>query len=93
MTVNVIRLVISAVILALVLWCTVGSPYPVYADGATWHWLGLSALVGYIFGDFCLFNSYVIIGARFGQLFMTLAPPAAAVTGMLLLGETMSWKR
>jgi drug/metabolite transporter (DMT)-like permease len=23
---------------------------------------------------------------------MTLAPPAAAVTGMLLLGETMSWK-
>lgn len=92
MTVNVIRLVISAVILALVLWCTVGAPYPVYADGATWHWLGLSALVGYIFGDFCLFNSYVIIGARLGQLFMTLAPPAAAVTGMLLLGETMSWK-
>ncbi len=35
MTVNVIRLVISAVILALVLWCTVGAPYPVYADSCS----------------------------------------------------------
>lgn len=92
MTVNVIRLVVSAVILAFVLWCTIGAPYPLYADRSAWFWLGLSAAVGYIFGDFCLFNSYIVIGARFGQLFMTLVPPVAAITGIFLLGETMSWK-
>lgn len=92
MVVNVIRMVLATLFLAIILWITVGSPYPIYADGRAWFYLALSALVGYVFGDFCLFNSYVVIGARFGQLFMTLAPPISAITGWLLLGEVMSWK-
>ena len=92
MTVNVIRLVLASVFLGLLLWATIGVPYPLYADKAAWFWLALSALVGYVFGDFCLFNSYLVIGARFGQLFMTLAPPIAAIAGWILLGETMTWK-
>lgn len=92
MTVNVIRLTLASVFLGIILWITLGRPYPVYADSATWFWLGLSALVGYIFGDYCLFNSYIVIGARFGQLFMTLAPPSTAIAGWLMLGETMTWK-
>ena len=92
MTVNVIRLTLASVFLGIILWITLGRPYPVYADSATWFWLGLSALVGYIFGDYCLFNSYIVIGARFDQLFMTLAPPSAAIAGWLMLGETMTWK-
>ncbi len=92
MTVNVIRLILASVFLGALLWVTVGAPYPVYADAPTWFWLALSALVGYIFGDFCLFNSYLVIGARFGQLFMTLAPPIAAIAGWILLGETLTWK-
>ena len=81
MTTNVIRLVLASLFLAILLWITLGQPYPVYADGKAWLWLGLSALVGYVFGDWCLFNSYLAIGARFGQLFMTLAPPMAAIAG------------
>ena len=92
MTVNVIRLVLASVFLGLLLWVTIGAPWPVYADRQAWMWLALSALVGYVFGDYCLFNSYLIIGARFGQLFMTLAPPIAAIAGWVLLGETMTWK-
>jgi drug/metabolite transporter (DMT)-like permease len=78
--------------LGLLLWVTVGHPYPVYASGQAWWWLALSALVGYVFGDWCLFNCYLSIGARFGQLFMTLAPPMAAIAGWAILGETLSWK-
>lgn len=92
MVVNVIRMVLATLFLGIILWVTVGSPYPVYADGPAWIYLALSALVGYVFGDFCLFNSYVVIGARFGQLFMTLAPPISAITGWLLLDEVMSWR-
>ena len=92
LTVNVIRLVLGSVFLGLILWLTIGVPYPRYADGPTWLWLALSALVGYLFGDFCLFNSYLVIGARFGQLFMTLAPPMAAIAGWIMLGETLSWR-
>ncbi|MBP3679711.1 MAG: DMT family transporter, partial [Bacteroidaceae bacterium] len=68
-----------------------GSPYPLYADGKAWFWLSMSGFVGYLLGDYCLFNSYIWIGSRFGQLFMTLAPPTAAIAGWLMLGETLSW--
>lgn len=92
MRVNVIRMVLATLFLSAALWVTTGAPYPLYADGKTWFYLALSALVGYVFGDYCLFNSYVVIGARFGQLFMTLAPPISAITSWILLGEVMSWK-
>ena len=92
MSANVIRLVLASFFLTLILWVGVGSPYPVYADGKAWFWLALSALVGYVFGDWCLFNCYLSIGARFGQLFMTLAPPMAAIAGWAILGETLTWK-
>jgi drug/metabolite transporter (DMT)-like permease len=92
MTANVLRLTMAVLFLGLLLWVTVGHPYPVYASGQAWWWLALSALVGYVFGDWCLFNCYLSIGARFGQLFMTLAPPMAAIAGWAILGETLSWK-
>lgn len=92
MSTNFFRMVLSAILLAGLLWIVIGHPYPAFADGKTWLWMGLSALVGYVFGDFCLFNSYIVIGARFGQLFMTLAPPFAAIAGWALLNETLSWK-
>lgn len=92
MSANVLRLTMAILFLGLLLWVTVGYPYPVYASGQAWWWLALSALVGYVFGDWCLFNCYLSIGARFGQLFMTLAPPMAAIAGWAILGETLSWK-
>lgn len=91
MSANVIRLVMATLFLAVILLITVGHPYPVYADAQTWLWLSLSAVVGYLFGDWCLFNCYLYIGARFGQLLMTLAPPIAALAGWIMLGESLSW--
>lgn len=92
MTANVLRLSLAILFLGLLLWVTIGRPYPVYASGQAWLWLALSAVVGYVFGDWCLFNCYLSIGARFGQLFMTLAPPLAAIAGWAILGESLSWK-
>ena len=92
MTANVLRLSMAVIFLAVLLWVAVGHPYPVYADGQAWLWLALSAVVGYVFGDWCLFNCYLSIGARVGQLFMTLAPPIAAFAGWAILGETLTWK-
>ena len=88
---NVIRMVLSLCMLGATLWWFTGSPYPLYADGQAWFWLSLSGFVGYLLGDYCLFNSYIWIGSRFGQLFMTLAPPTAAIAGFFMLGETLAW--
>ena len=89
---NVIRMVLSLVMLGGTLWYFTGAPYPQYAGSKAWLWLSLSGFVGYLLGDYCLFNSYIIIGSRFGQLFMTLAPPTAAIAGWIILGEKMELK-
>lgn len=87
---NVIRMILSLLMLGATLWWFTGAPYPLYADGKAWFWLSMSGFVGYLLGDYCLFNSYIWIGSRFGQLFMTLAPPTAALFGWMMLGETLS---
>ncbi|MBQ2508984.1 MAG: DMT family transporter [Bacteroidales bacterium] len=86
---NAIRMTMSLVMFCLALWLMMGTPYPRYADGDTWLWLLLSGLVGYVIGDYCLMQGYILIGSRFGQLFMTLSAPSAAIVGRLFLGEEM----
>ncbi len=88
---NVLRMFLSLGMLAIAIFIFTGSPFPKYTDYSTWLWLSLSGFVGYVLGDYCLFNSYVLIGSRFGQLFMTLAPLSAALFGWVLLGEQLSF--
>ncbi|MEN6618058.1 MAG: DMT family transporter [Rikenellaceae bacterium] len=88
--VNILRLMFAFVLLGTLLFFTTGSFLPQNADTNTWIWMILSGLVGFVFGDLCLFYSYILITARFSQLLMTLAPPFAALFGWILLGETLS---
>lgn len=88
---NIIRMAIAILFIGATLWIATGTPLPSYTTSDVWMWLALSALVGYIIGDYFFLQAFILIGARWGELFMTLAPPAAALTGWLLLGEQMSW--
>lgn len=85
--VNIFRLLIGFVMLSGLLWIISGSPLPQGANTSTWLWMLLSGAVGFVFGDMCLFYSYLLITSRFSQLIMTLAPPIAALFGFVLLGE------
>ena len=88
---NVWRMAVALLFSAILLWFTFGKPYPANASATTWLWLLGSGVVGYFFGDWCLFNSYLTIGSRMGQLFMTLAPMFAAFTAWVMIGQTLSW--
>ena len=87
---NVWRMACALVLSALLMWLTLGAPIPLYASSTAWLWLLLSGVVGYFFGDWCLFNSYLTIGSRYGQLFMTLAPMFTALSAWVMLGQTLS---
>lgn len=89
-TVNLLRLLFAFVLLGGMLWFTTGSFMPCGADGRIWFWMSLSGFIGFVFGDFCLFYSYLLITARFSQLIMTLAPPIAAIFGYMMLDERLS---
>lgn len=90
MNLNLIRLVFAFILLGMILMFISGSPLPLHTDLETWHWLSLSGFVGFVFGDFFLFSSYRLIPARYTQLIMTLAPPFAAISGFLILGERLT---
>ena len=89
---NVWRMALALLFSAILIWIFTGYPYPAFAKFDTWAWLLASGVVGYFFGDWCLFNSYLTIGSRFGQLFMTLAPAFTALCAWVMIGQMLSWQ-
>ena len=90
LTLNVLRMAL-ALVFSLVLFLVVtGNALPTGVSTEAKGWMLLSGLVGYVIGDFCLFQCYIIIGSRFGQLFMTLAPLSAALMAWVTLGQRLT---
>ena len=90
LTLNVLRMAIALLFSMVMFWVVMGSPWPSGGTIEAYGWMLLSGLVGYVIGDFCLFQCYIIIGSRYGQLFMTLAPLAAALMAWVTLGQEMN---
>ena len=90
LTLNVLRMGMSLLFAMVMFWIVTGSPLPPVGSWEACGWMLLSGLVGYVIGDFCLFQCYIIIGSRYGQLFMTLAPLSAALMAWVTLGQQMT---
>ena len=90
LTLNVLRMALALLCSMVLFWVVTGSPIPAGGSVEACGWMLLSGLVGYVIGDFCLFQCYIIIGSRYGQLFMTLAPLAAALMAWVTLGQQMN---
>jgi len=87
MAVNLIRLLIAFVLLAGLTTLLRGRPLPTDAPPSTWLYLSLSGFVGFFLGDLCLFRSFLLLGPRLATLLMSLAPPLAALGGIVLLDQ------
>lgn len=90
MVVNILRLIIGFIFLSIFAFFYRGYLFPVDAGWQNWLWLSLSGLIGFTFGDLCLFQSFVLIGARVSMLIMALAPPMTALLAWMVLGEKLS---
>ena len=91
LTLNVLRMTLALVFSLVLFGVITGELLPsVGASPEAIEWMLLSGLVGYVIGDYCLFQCYIIIGSRYGQLFMTLAPLSAALMAWVMLGQQMN---
>lgn len=90
LAVNLLRLVVGFIFLCIFTYFYRGFLFPADAGKDTWLWLLLSGMVGFVFGDLCLFQAFVVIGARISMLIMALAPPVTALISWIILGETMT---
>jgi drug/metabolite transporter (DMT)-like permease len=90
LTLNLIRLYLAFLIYTVFLSIKRGIAFPVDASNEAWIWLSLSGLVGFVIGDLLLFKAFVVVGARVSMLIMALVPPITALTGWMILGETLT---
>lgn len=90
LTLNIVRLVVGFGFLSVAAWALRGLPLPTDASPHAWAWLAVSGLIGFVFGDLCLFMAYVRIGTRLASLMMAMSPLLTALIGWLLLGETLT---
>ena len=89
LAVNLIRLWMGIALLSLYTAVTRGLPFPSDATSAQWGWLALSGFFGFVFGDLCLFQAFIDIGARRALLMMALWPAMAGSLSWLFLSETL----
>jgi drug/metabolite transporter (DMT)-like permease len=92
LAVNILRLGIALVFYCILSLVRSGHILPTGIAGSSWLWLSVSGLIGFVFGDYCLFSAYALIGSRVANLLMALAPPLATLFGWIILGESFSLK-
>ncbi|HSM50413.1 MAG TPA: DMT family transporter [Thermoanaerobaculia bacterium] len=88
--VNLLRLWIALPLLAAASWAVRGRALPLDAGVEAWLWLGASGLVGFAFGDLCLFRAYVVLGPRRSTVVMSTVPVWTALGAWLFGGELLS---
>ncbi len=86
-SVNLIQLAIAFPMLCIVGLVIRGVALPTDASSELWFWLSISGLIGFVFGDMCLFRAFVLLGPRLSSLIMATAPLMTALIGYLILGE------
>ena len=90
LSVNLIRLLMAVFLFMGYNWIVRGFPFPSDASVHNWTWLLLSGFIGFCLGDLCLFQAFVVIGARMSMLIMSLVPPITAILGWMVMGETLT---
>jgi drug/metabolite transporter (DMT)-like permease len=88
-TVNLLRLPIATICLALTYYVVTGRFVPAGLDVTSAFWIGLSGVAGLAVGDSALFRSFTLIGPRRGMMLMATAPVFTVVVAWVLLGERL----
>ncbi len=87
---NLLRLILGFLLLSTFTLFYRGYFFPVDASAEAWFYLFISGLVGFVIGDLCLFQAFVMIGARVSMLIMSLTPLFTALISWIILGETLT---
>jgi drug/metabolite transporter (DMT)-like permease len=63
---------------------------PLDATMNNWIWLIISGIIGFVLGDFFLFEAYVQIGARLTMLIMATVPIISAIADYIIVGQSLT---
>lgn len=90
LSVNFIRLIIAFIFIGMYTFFTRGMFFPLDATCENWIWLLISGVIGFVIGDFFLFEAYVRIGARLTMLIMATVPILSALADYIIIGQKIT---
>lgn len=88
--VNRVRLLLALLLIMAWHLLAYGQILPLDAAPDRWFWLGASGVIGFVLGDFFLFQAFVMIGPRLAMLMLALAPVLGVVLAWIFLGEILT---
>jgi drug/metabolite transporter (DMT)-like permease len=90
LSVNFIRLIIAFIFIGMYTFFTRGMLFPIDATSENWICLLISGVIGFVIGDFFLFEAYVRIGARLTMLIMATVPILSALADYIIIGQKIT---
>ena len=90
LSLNLTRLIIGFGMIGIYAYFARGAWLPLDASLQAWFWLSISGLIGFVLGDYFLFKSYELVGARIGLLIFSSSPIVAGIAGYFIWGETIN---
>ena len=88
-TVNYLRIWLALLLLTILHQVFYQSLLPLEIGPEGLFYLALSGIVGLVLGDGCLFEAFVLIGARLGMLIMLLVPIFSTILAWIFLHESL----
>ena len=87
---NRARLLFALLFVMGIHWISFGQLLPLNAPPDRWLVLGISGFLGFVVGDGCLFQAFILVGPRISMLMMAFAPALSVIFAWLFLGESLS---
>ncbi len=89
MAVNTLKVAFGGLYLTLLaLWLN-GALFPAAVPPDAWLYIGVSAFLGFVIGDYFLFHAYALVGSRLAMLLMSVSVPLTAIAAYLVFGEAL----
>ncbi len=87
--VNTLKVLFGTIYLSILAYFFSDQVIPFGLPLKSWFFMSTSGIVGFVIGDYFLFNSYLLVGSRIAMLLMAASVPITAVASYFLFGETI----
>lgn len=88
-SVNTFKVAFGSIYLAILAVLLGNNIFPFDFPVKSWIFMSASGFMGFVIGDYFLFNAYVMIGSRVSMLLMSASVPMTVVASYLLFGESI----
>jgi drug/metabolite transporter (DMT)-like permease len=88
-SVNTFKVAFGTIYLAVLAVLLGNNVFPFDFPVKSWIYMSISGFVGFVIGDYFLFNAYVMIGSRIAMLLMSASVPMTAIASYFLFGESI----